>query len=92
MSLGCLRIRVSFGAALERANRGRFALGQCHAASATTGKCRAAEVHPNPQNAPERYSVIGFNFAVQAPEKEIMWKMWDFALVRVHNVTADGRS
>lgn len=90
--LGCLRIRVSFDTALERANRGRFALGQCHAASATTGKCRAAEMHPNSQNAPQFWYLIWFNFTVQAPEKEIIWKTRDFAFVRVHNVTADGRS
>ncbi len=36
---------VSFDTELKRANRGRFALGQCHAASGTTGKCRAAEMH-----------------------------------------------
>lgn len=35
--------RVYFDTALERANRGRFALGQCQAASATAGKCGAAQ-------------------------------------------------
>ncbi len=36
---------VSFDTELKRANRGRFALGQCHAASGTTAKCRVAEMH-----------------------------------------------